>query len=103
MVTMSHNGKLILEAYEQTGLKTQIKSGWATVSQKNELVGLKVLVNALLPDGIEIVAGSLAYIKEESLSTQPWAKARYKTKDSLGEFIIANISDVEYTSPPEIS
>lgn len=92
----SFNGKLILEVYKQAELKAEIKSGWATLSQKACLKGLKTLVEAKLADGSIIPAGSVVYIKEETLHTAPWAKIRLKNETLPSEFILANINEVEY-------
>lgn len=97
----SFNNKLILEAYSQTEVKAEIRSGWATVSQKNNLKGLRVLVQATLNDGTFVPAGSTAYIKEEYLHTQPWAKNKLKCETLPGEFIIVTMNEVEYVAPPE--
>lgn len=96
MQSRSFNNKLILEAYKHTEVKSEVKSGWATPGQKNTLKGLKVLVNASLPDGTMALAGSIAYIKEESLHTMPWAKNKLKADTLSCEFIIVNINDVEF-------
>jgi len=97
---LSFNGKLILEAYKHTEVKAEIRSGWATTSQKNSLKGLKVLVDACIQDKV-ILAGSTAYIKEELLHTQPWSKNKLKCDTLPGEFILVNINEVEFVSPPE--
>jgi hypothetical protein len=96
----SFNGKLVLEAYLQTEIKAEIRSGWATVNQKSTLKGLKVLVQATLQDGTVVPAGSTAYIKEEFLHTQPWAKNKLKSDTLPGEFILATMNEVEYIVPP---
>ena len=73
--TLSFNDILILEPYQQgQGFKEEIRGGIAIVQQKSSLFGLKVLVEAKLSDGSFIPAGSTAYISEELLSTQQWAK-----------------------------
>lgn len=96
----SFNGKLVLEAYNQTELRAEVKSGWATLNQRNSLKGLTVLIQANLPDGSIVPVGSTAYIKEESLHTQPFAKARLKSDTLKQEFILVGIDQVEYIVPP---
>lgn len=96
----SFNNKLILEAYLHTELKAEIKNGWAMASQKTNLKGLKVLVQGVLSDGTIVPAGSTAYIKEESLHTQVWAKNKIKSDTLPGEFILVTMSEVEYVDPP---
>jgi len=96
----SFNGKLILEAYTQTEIKAEIRSGWATTSQKNNLKGLKLLVDSKDLNGKIIPAGSTAFIKEELLHTQPWAKAKFKCDTLTGEFIVCTLNEIEFISPP---
>jgi hypothetical protein len=97
----SFNGKLVLEAYKHTELKAEIRAGWAQLSQKNNLKGLQVLVQAVLPDGTLIPAGSTAYLKEEFLSTSPVVKNKLKSDSLTGEFILVNLNEVEYVDPPK--
>lgn len=97
----SFNNRLIVEAYKaEGGLRSEIRNGFATVSQKNNLKGLKVLISASLSDGTYVPAGSTAYIKEELLSTQPWAKNILQSDTLKTQFITVALSDVEYIAPP---
>jgi hypothetical protein len=97
----SFNNKLILEAYAHTDVKAEVKHGWATPNQKTVLKGLKLLVQMTLSDGTHIPAGSTAYLKEESLHTQQWAKNKLKSDTLPGEFILVTMNEVEYIVPPE--
>lgn len=97
---VSFGGKLVLEAYKHTEVKAEIRSGWATAGQKNSLKGLKLLVDACFQDQ-RIPAGSTAWLKEELLHTQPWAKNKLKCDTLSGEFILVTLNEVEYISPPE--
>lgn len=99
-VPNSFNNRLIVEAYTHTELRQEVRSGWATVSQRNNLKGLTVLVQAHLNDGTVIPKGSIAYIREELLHTHPFAKNKLKCDTIPGEFIIVNMNEVEYVSPP---
>lgn len=96
----SFNGKIILEAYTHTEVKADIRSGWATINQKTSLKGLTVLIQAILSDGTIIPSGSTAYIKEELLHTQPWAKNKLKSDTLSKEFIIVGMNEIEYIDPP---
>ena len=83
---LSLNNKIILEAYEQgQGLKADVKSGFAMVAQKKNIIPLKVLLTTVLSDGTRIEAGSKAYLSEEELSTQAWAKQMKQIPDLLGD------------------
>ena len=97
----SFNNKLILEAYRQTEIRAEGNKGWIQAGQKNNLKGLKVLVQATLPNGETIPAGSKAWIKEDFLHTQPWAKDIRKCETLPGEFILVTMNEVEFISPPE--
>ena len=92
--------KLVLEAYVHKGIESEQRSGWVTPGQKNKLKGLKVLIQVNLQDGTTIPVGSTAYIKEELLHTQPWAKNKLKSDTLPGEFIVVTMNEVEYIDPP---
>lgn len=98
----SINNRLILEVYKtDRGLKATERNGFAMISQKVTVKGLKVLIDAHLYDGdsqtsMRIPRGSLAYIREEYLHTQPWAQ-KIMESDAIGEqFIIVDIKMVEF-------
>ncbi|MEM4601885.1 MAG: hypothetical protein QW808_03185 [Desulfurococcaceae archaeon] len=94
---LSLNNKIIVEAFNNVGgLKSDVRHGFALVAQKVNIVPLNVLVTTVLSDGTVVNAGSKAYILEELLSTQPWAKQIKKIPDLLGdkECIIVDIKDV---------
>lgn len=107
----SFNNRFIVEPYfSDRTLKATQGSGFAMVSQKVNLKGLKLLVDVRLfdssflerhVDGIgsttpfNIPAGSTVYIREELLYTQPWAKQILECKDVDGKFIIIDKQYVE--------
>lgn len=94
---LSLNNKIIVEAFNNVGgLKSDVRHGFVLVAQKVNIVPLNVLVTTVLSDGTVVNAGSKAYILEELLSTQPWAKQIKKIPDLLGdkECIIVDIKDV---------
>jgi hypothetical protein len=97
----SFNNKLIVEAYQHTELRSEGNKGWIQVGQKNNLKGLKVLIQAHLLDGTVVLKGSTAFVKEESLHTAQWAKNKLKSDTLPGEFILVTMADVEYIVPPE--
>ena len=97
----SFNNKLVVEAYTHTEIRPDGNKGWITASQKNNLKGLKVLVQANLPDGTVVPPGSTAFIKEEFLHTSPLAKNKLKCEFIPGEFILITMNEVEFISPPE--
>jgi len=93
--------KLILEAYKRQEVKGEIRSGWiAAPDQKSLLKGLRVLMNAQFTDGRSVVAGSTAYLKEESLHNGTIGKNKYKSDTLPCEFIVVNLNDIEYIVPP---
>lgn len=97
-IVSSHtlNNRFILQAYKKEALRAKEQNGFAFLDQKTAVKGLKVLVNAKLTDGTVVLAGSIAYIKEESLHNMPWAQKSY-TSDFVNEpFIIVDATYVEY-------
>lgn len=106
--SLSLNNRFILAPYggDRT-LRANVSSGFAHVQQKTAVVGLKVLVPASIAalgqvriDGLSMNAsiprGSIAYIREEYLYTQPWAK-NVLTSDAIeGSFIIVDATYVEF-------
>lgn len=100
-MTFSINNRLVLEVYNKTGLSAKVQNGIATPGQRDGLKGLRVLVGTVLPDGRHVPKGSVAYIKEETLHTQPWA-SKLLTCDFLTEkFILAELQCVECISTPD--
>lgn len=98
-------GKLLVETYkEDRALKATVTNGFAMVSQKVNLKGLKLLVNAKMAVGnisVEIPAGCLVYIRESSLQSQPWAKVSLSAEGVEGEFMIVDPVNVEFIGNPE--
>ena len=94
----SYNDQIITEVYKQgQGLKTEIRGGFAFVSQKTQLAGLRVLVDAKLNDGSFICKGSTIFVAEDELSTMAWAKTP-KTAETLDtkEFIVVPLRNVVF-------
>lgn len=98
----SLNDRLILEPYRnEGGLKTTVNHGIAMVSQKVAVKGLKVLIDAKLKDGTVISAGSIAYVKEELLHTQPWAKKILESDAIITPFMIVDLNYVDFVVPAQ--
>lgn len=91
----SLNNHLILEPYVKRGLEAKREGGIATPGQKDNLEGLKLLIDFHLPDGFVIPAGAIAFIKEETLHTHGWASKILTSPYIEGKFIIAEFSCVE--------
>lgn len=94
----SLNGRFIVESYkEDRALKATVQNGFAMVSQKVTLKGLKLLADVQNAAGQWIAyKGDVAYIKESSLQSQPWAKATFNSEGIDGEFIIVDMAHIEY-------
>lgn len=94
----SINGRFILESYkEDRALKATVQNGFAMVSQKVSLKGLKLLADVQNAQGQWIAyKGDIAYIREASLQNQPWAKATFTSDSIEGEFIIVEQLNIEY-------
>ena len=96
----SLNNRFILESYKgDRSLKAKETSGFAMLSQKVNLVPLKVLINAKLTDGTIIPAGSIAFLKEEMVFTQPWGKNNMEAPGIEGKFIIVDVNFIEFVVP----
>lgn len=92
------NGRFILESYkEDRALKATVQNGFAMVSQKVSLKGLKLLADVQNAQGQFIAyKGDIAYIRESFLQSQPWAKATFTADAIEGEFIIAEQAHIEF-------
>lgn len=95
-VPCSYNNRLIVEPYQKSQLKSKVVNGFASIEQKSNLQGLKVLMNAKLSDGSIVHKDSIAYIKEETLHTQAWAQKTYESKSIEGKFMIVDITFIEF-------
>jgi hypothetical protein len=113
-MNISLNGRYILEPYmSDHQIKATQGAGFSMIQQKISLVGLKVLVDVLgksmdvyfngpqIQPGLNPIVvkkGATAWIKEEVLYTQPWAKNLYTCSAIEGKFIIVDPSFVEFVT-----
>ena len=91
----SLNNRLIVEQYVKEGLKAKVQGGIATPGQRDGLKGLKVLVNAILPNGDVLYRGSTVYVREEVLHNHPWASKPLTCDAIPDKFMIVELSFVE--------
>jgi hypothetical protein len=95
----SFNNRFILEPYKTDGtVKATTGSGFALISQKVSLKPLKLVLDFegwINGHEIFIPKGSLAYVREELLHTQEWAKKIMEGEGIEGKFIIVDSSFVE--------
>jgi len=99
--TCSLNNRLVLEKYVKGEIRKKITNGFALIDQKVTLKGLKVLMNAYLNGNVLVKKGSIAYIKEEILHAQPWAQKSFEAEGIEGQFLIADLTYVEFIVPPQ--
>ncbi len=96
----SLNNRLILEPYVKEALKAEIKGGIATPGQRDNVKGLKLILPALItfPNGDkeEVPAGSIAYIREETLHTHAWASKPFNCNGVEGKFLIVDLTHIEF-------
>jgi len=93
------NGRFILETYkEDRALKATVSNGFAMVQQKVSLKGLTVLADVFSPVNGQPLArrGDKAFIREASLQSQPWAKASFTADGIEGEFMIVEMTYIEF-------
>lgn len=100
----SLNNRILLEPYKADGaLKTTERNGFAMITQKMTVVGLRVMMEARIKTsehlGVVVNVGDTAYIREELLHTQPWAKKVLECSVVEGQFIIVDLSLVEFIVP----
>jgi hypothetical protein len=92
--------KFIVETYkEDRGLKATVTNGFAMVSQKVQIKGLKLLADAFVNIGVTTIhypIGSTVYIKEASLQSQAWAKQSFTSDAIEGEFMIVDQAHIEF-------
>jgi hypothetical protein len=90
---ISVNNKLVLEAYKGKGkIETKITSGFATVKQKDTLVGLKLMADGKVTIGkdmMDVKKGQTVFFSEEILHASDWSKKTYSIEGSEDKFIIA--------------
>jgi hypothetical protein len=83
---ISLNNNIICKPHNLSGgLKSEVKSGLAFVKQKQDVIGLEVLLTSRLVEGENIStipAGSIVYIREERISTMVWGKTIQSIKTS---------------------
>ena len=95
---ISVNGKLVVEPYKAPNkIEAKITSGYATIKQKNTLVGLKLMADgkvAIGKDMIEVKKGQVVYFPEEILHASDWAKKKFNLDGSEEQFILAESSYV---------
>lgn len=95
----SLNNRIIVEAYEKVSLRAEVKNGFAHLSQKVTVKGLRVLMDAKLTDGTIIEKDSIVYIPEELLQTQAFASKRLESDAVQGAFIIVDINQISFVVP----
>lgn len=87
------NGKLILEPYKGSGkIEGNVRSGYATIKQKDTLVGLTLLADGRViigKDMLEVKKGQKVYFSEEILHASPWSKKTYHLEGKEEQFILA--------------
>jgi hypothetical protein len=89
--------KVITKAYDNAqGIKQEIRNGIVQVSQKKKVVGLELVAGFKDQNGNAYPAGSKAYVLEDNLMSQPWAKDRRHCDAFAGEFIIVDINQVVF-------
>lgn len=96
--------KLIVESYIKEGLRSEVKNGFAHLSQKIKSKGLRVLADAIISVGnqpLQIEAGSMVFIREEILHTAPWATKSQESDAFDSPFLVVDPLYVDYIIPPK--
>lgn len=101
MNPFSLNNKLVVETYKGgREIRKTVTNGFAMPSQKMNLVGLEVLMDAKMADGSVIPAGSKAYIREEILFSGAFAKKVLECDFMKEPFIVAERENFDFIVPP---
>jgi hypothetical protein len=94
---MSVNKKVICEPYkEPRGIKGGISSGVAFVKQKNNIYGLRVLMDAAIDDRISLKAGDVVYLTEEMLYTNKNYSNPMECKEVKEQFVIIEFNHIVF-------
>lgn len=98
----SLNNKLVVEPYKNDKvLKANVSNGFAMISQKIAVKGLKLLMDAKLTNGDVIPKGYVVHIREEVLFTQPFAKQVFESESVGSNFMVVDIGYVDFITPPK--
>ena len=100
-MTLSMNNRLILEVYQQTGVKSVNQHGLSMPGQRDGIKGLRILVGITLPDGRHVPAESIAYIREEFLYNVPWTKKIFKCDFLPEPFMVADLAHIDMIRTPD--
>lgn len=99
-MTFSLNNRLVVEQYIKEALRKETIGGIATPGQRDAVKGLKVLVGTTLSDGRNVPAGSIAYIREETLHNHPWASKPLTCETIPGKFLLVDLTFIEFITTP---
>jgi hypothetical protein len=96
------NNKIICKPYSGgKELKSQVKSGFATIQQKQRLVGLEVLLDAIVTfnnNSVRIPAGSMVYFNEEQLFVNQGVNKTISCDYLAEEFSVMDASQVIFVT-----
>jgi len=95
---ISINNHIFLKPYAgDKAIKATVSSGFASIKQKDNLIGLECIAAATLVTGQTtqtITKGSIVFFSEELLFNQPWATKTYNCDDVKEKFIIAPVNQI---------
>lgn len=99
-MSYSINSRLITELYIPKEAKSEVIGGVARPTQKSLVRGLKLLMDAVLPNGEHIVKGSTIFFREEVLDTHPCFKKALKCDTLPTQFMLVEAQLVDFIEPP---
>lgn len=95
---ISFNRKIVCEPYVSKGaIQSEVKQGMSFIKQKSAVIGMKVLMDARIDDSIEIKAGSLVYILEETLHNQAAYQKPLSSTGVKEPFVLIDFGHVVFT------
>ncbi len=95
--------RFVVEPYlTDRGLKVRESNGFAMIQQKVTVKGLKLMMDfqgSINGSNFNFPKGSVAFIREELLHTQPWAQKPLEAEGVEGKFLIIDRIHVEFVVP----
>lgn len=99
-MSYSINSHLIVELYIPKEAKAEVIGGVARPMQKGHVRGLKLLMDAILPNGSHLVTGSTLYFREEILDTHPCFKKPLRCDTLPNPFLLIDSQLIDFVVTP---
>jgi len=94
---VSYGKNIICKPYQgKKELKSEIRGGVAMITQKSQIVGLKVLKDAKIDGGVVIKAGDTVYLKEDVVYSNKTyhENMSFTTENIEGSYVVVDYNSV---------